>query len=168
MVAAKSNIEQVHSHKPAVVFDRGHVTSCMCTCSPSAAWCSHIVALCLHRIYQSQSVTLRPPVSESLSRLQRNQLQKFSQYLISELPQQVSLLQNQTKITLFILKISSQELNMPVPNSISIVIFQLLPYAQKLLDQLLLSNDSEINTLVGAPGKIIAVLCSWFVPCKNL
>ncbi len=33
-------------------------------------------------------------------------------------------------------------------------LFQLLPYAQKLLDQLLLSNDSEINTLVGAPGKI--------------
>jgi hypothetical protein len=107
-------------------------------------------------------------VSESLSRLQRNQLQKFSQYLISELPQQVFLLQNQTKITLFILKISSQKLNMPVPNPISIVIFQLLPYAQKLLDQLLLSNDSEINTLVGAPGKIVVVLCSWFVPYRNL
>lgn len=33
---------------------------------------------------------LRAPVSESLSRLQRDQLQKFAQYLISELPQQVS------------------------------------------------------------------------------
>ncbi len=98
MVTAKTNIEQAHCHKPAVVFDRGHVTSCMCTCSPSAAWCSHIVALCLHRIYQSQSVTLRPPVSESLSRLQRNQLQKFSQYLISELPQQVYMNAAKTKL----------------------------------------------------------------------
>lgn len=89
MVSATSDMEQVQSHKPAVVFDRGHVTSCTCTCNPSAAWCCHIVALCLHRIYQSHSVVLRPPVSESLSRLQRNQLQKFSQYLISELPQQV-------------------------------------------------------------------------------
>lgn len=33
---------------------------------------------------------LRAPVSESLSRLQRDQLQKFAQYLISELPQQVT------------------------------------------------------------------------------
>lgn len=32
---------------------------------------------------------LRAPVSESLTRLQRDQLQKFAQYLISELPQQI-------------------------------------------------------------------------------
>ena len=38
---------------------------------------------------QHAQVTLRAPVSESLSRLQRDQLQKFAQYLISELPQQV-------------------------------------------------------------------------------
>lgn len=38
---------------------------------------------------QASAVCLRAPVSESLSRLQRDQLQKFAQYLISELPQQV-------------------------------------------------------------------------------
>ena len=38
---------------------------------------------------QPQAVCLRAPVSESLSRLGRDQLQKFAQYLISELPQQV-------------------------------------------------------------------------------
>ena len=38
---------------------------------------------------QAPNVCLRAPVSESLSRLQRDQLQKFAQYLISELPQQV-------------------------------------------------------------------------------
>jgi len=36
-------------------------------------------------------VRLRAPVSESLSRLERDQLQKFAQYLISAMPQQVSL-----------------------------------------------------------------------------
>lgn len=39
--------------------------------------------------FQGSSVTLRAPVSESLSQLKRDQLQKFAQYLISELPQQV-------------------------------------------------------------------------------
>lgn len=43
---------------------------------------------CAHM--QASAVCLRAPVSESLSRLQRDQLQKFAQYLISELPQQVT------------------------------------------------------------------------------
>ena len=54
---------------------------------------------------------LRAPVSESLSRLHRDQLQKFAQYLISELPQQI------------------------------------LPTAQRLLDELLSSQRSAINTV---------------------
>lgn len=56
-------------------------------------------------------MTLRAPVSESLSRLQRDQLQKFAQYLISELPQQI------------------------------------LPTAQRLLDELLSAQPSAINTV---------------------
>lgn len=76
-----------------------------------------MVAVCLHRIHcvsstsssfvqihlsiknffkkqnsfdlQPHEVCLRAPVSESLTRLQRDQLQKFAQYLISELPQQI-------------------------------------------------------------------------------
>lgn len=55
---------------------------------------------------------LRAPVSESLSRLHRDQLQKFAQYLISELPQQI------------------------------------LPTAQRLLDELLSSQRSAINTVI--------------------
>jgi len=54
-------------------------------------------------------------VSEYLSRLRRDQLQKFAQYLISELPQ------------------------------------QLLPTAQRLLDELLSSQESAINSVSGAP-----------------
>ncbi|XP_031553811.1 zinc finger SWIM domain-containing protein 8-like isoform X2 [Actinia tenebrosa] len=99
----------------AVTFDRGHITSCYCTCSPSATWCAHIIALCLFRIYYPDQVCLRAPVSEYLSRLCRDQLQKFAQYLISELPQQI------------------------------------LPIAQRLLDELLSSQESTINTMCGAP-----------------
>lgn len=54
---------------------------------------------------------LRAPVSESLSRLERDQLQKFAQYLISELPQQI------------------------------------LPAAQRLLDSLLSSQPTAINSV---------------------
>lgn len=60
---------------------------------------------------QPSQVKLRAPVSESLSRLQRDQLQKFAQYLISELPQQI------------------------------------LPTAQRLIDEILSSQTSDINTV---------------------
>lgn len=45
--------------------------------------------LLIRFIAQPHEVCLRAPVSESLTRLQRDQLQKFAQYLISELPQQI-------------------------------------------------------------------------------
>lgn len=103
------------AYNVAVMFDRCRITSCSCTCGAGAKWCAHVVALCLFRIHnvrkrwsvecvcavseaplmkvcvcvQASAVCLRAPVSESLSRLQRDQLQKFAQYLISELPQQV-------------------------------------------------------------------------------
>ncbi|XP_006813582.2 zinc finger SWIM domain-containing protein 8-like, partial [Saccoglossus kowalevskii] len=99
----------------AVMFDRRQITACSCTCSSLAKWCAHVVALCLFRIHQASGVCLRAPVSESLSRLHRDQLQKFAQYLISELPQQI------------------------------------LPTAQRLLDELLSSQESAINTVCGAP-----------------
>ncbi|XP_036359239.1 zinc finger SWIM domain-containing protein 8 isoform X2 [Octopus sinensis] len=111
---SQSSTQGKGSYNVAVVFDRRRITSCMCTCG-STAWCSHVVALCLYRIHQSHSVCLRAPVSESLSRLRRDQLQKFAQYLISELPQQI------------------------------------LPTAQKLLDELLSSQETAMNTVYGAP-----------------
>ncbi|XP_061767029.1 zinc finger SWIM domain-containing protein 8 isoform X2 [Nerophis ophidion] len=103
------------AYNVAVMFDRCRITSCSCTCGAGAKWCAHVVALCLFRIHNAAAVCLRAPVSESLSRLQRDQLQKFAQYLISELPQQI------------------------------------LPTAQRLLDELLSSQSTAINTLCGAP-----------------
>ncbi|KAH8274690.1 hypothetical protein KR018_010054, partial [Drosophila ironensis] len=120
----------------AVTFDRRRISSCNCTCSSSAYWCSHVVAVCLHRIHCPQEVRLRAPVSESLTRLQRDQLQKFAQYLISELPQQI------------------------------------LPTAQRLLDELLSAQPTAINTVCGAPdptaGASINDQTSWYLDEKTL
>ena len=78
-------------HKVAVTFDRCQIISSSCTCHPTnATWCAHISALCLFRIRYPGSVCYRPPISESLSRLNRDQLQKFAQYLINDLPPQVN------------------------------------------------------------------------------
>eukprot|EP00095_Tigriopus_kingsejongensis_P011250 maker-scaffold550_size154339-snap-gene-0.21 protein:Tk11250 transcript:maker-scaffold550_size154339-snap-gene-0.21-mRNA-1 annotation:"zinc finger swim domain-containing protein 8" len=77
------------SQNTSVTFDRKKIVSCQCSCNSAAQWCSHVVALALHRIHQFPNVRLRAPVSESLSRLERNQLQKFAQYLIAKLPEQI-------------------------------------------------------------------------------
>lgn len=39
--------------------------------------------------FQPEQVVLRAPVSESLGQLSKNQLRKFAQYLIHELPRQI-------------------------------------------------------------------------------
>ncbi|XP_032453263.1 zinc finger SWIM domain-containing protein 8 isoform X6 [Nasonia vitripennis] len=133
MVSASGFREQ---YNVAVTFDRRRITSCNCTCSSAAYWCSHVVAVCLHRIHMPTQVCLRAPVSESLSRLQREQLQKFAQYLISELPQQI------------------------------------LPTAQRLLDELLSATPSAINTYCGAPDPTAGASAndqtSWYLDEKTL
>ena len=73
----------------SVTFDRKRITHTNCACQSEVQWCRHVVALCLYRIEHPLEAEVRAPVSESLSRLQRDQLQKFAQYLISELPTQV-------------------------------------------------------------------------------
>lgn len=125
-----------NQYNVAVTFDRRRISSCNCTCSSSAYWCSHVVAVCLFRIHCPNRVSLRAPVSESLTRLQRDQLQKFAQYLISELPQQI------------------------------------LPTAQRLLDELLSSQPTTINTVCGAPdptaGASINDQTNWYLDEKTL
>lgn len=120
----------------AVTFDRRRITSCNCTCQSAAYWCAHIVSVCLHRIHLPHLCTLRAPVSESLSRLRREQLQKFAQYLISELPQQI------------------------------------LPTAQRLLDDLLSPQPSAINSVCGAPdptaGASANEQTAWYLDEKTI
>lgn len=77
------------SYEVSLTFDRRRIVKCTCTCPSSSVMCCHIVAVCLNRICHSKQTALRPPVSESLLKLDRDQLQKFAQYLISRLPQQI-------------------------------------------------------------------------------
>lgn len=40
-----------NQYNVAVTFDRRRISSCNCTCTSSAYWCSHVVAVCLFRIH---------------------------------------------------------------------------------------------------------------------
>ena len=134
LVVVSSGTGSKGKFKVAVTFDRRRIIACNCTCGSS--WCSHVVAVCLRRIHQPEEVRLRAPVSESLSRLQRDQLQKFAQYLISELPQQI------------------------------------LPTAQRLIDEILSPQPSDINTVCGAPdptaGASAGEKSAWWLDEANL
>lgn len=51
-LSATLNIPQPRNqYNVAVTFDRRRISSCICTCSSSAYWCSHVVAVCLFRIH---------------------------------------------------------------------------------------------------------------------
>ena len=55
-----------------------------CSCdTKDIFWCQHVVALTVYRIRNADKVQLRVPISETLLQMDRGQLQKFVQYLIS-------------------------------------------------------------------------------------
>ncbi|XP_047482304.1 zinc finger SWIM domain-containing protein 4-like isoform X2 [Penaeus chinensis] len=69
----------------SISFDRCKITSVTCSCDTrDIFWCPHVVALSLHRIRHADTVQLRIPISETLLQMDRQQLQKMVQYLISE------------------------------------------------------------------------------------
>ncbi|XP_024082029.1 zinc finger SWIM domain-containing protein 5-like [Cimex lectularius] len=79
------NPEPDKKFKVSVSFDRCKITSVTCSCElKDIFWCEHVVALTLYRIRNADSVRLRVPISETLLQMDRQQLQKFVQYLISE------------------------------------------------------------------------------------
>ncbi|KAJ1524459.1 hypothetical protein ONE63_010956 [Megalurothrips usitatus] len=83
--AASYNPEPDTKYKVSVSFDRCKITSVTCSCETrDIFWCQHVVALSLYRIRNADSVRLRVPISETLLQMDRQQLQKFCQYLIAE------------------------------------------------------------------------------------
>lgn len=111
-----SSTSHVKSYRVSVTFDRCKITSVSCSCDfQDIFWCEHVVALILYRIRNSKTIDLRIPISETLSTLNRQQLQKLVQYLIAE---------HHTEV---------------------------LPTAQRLLDEITLSSTSAINQYCGAP-----------------
>ena len=65
-------------------FDRGKITSAHCSCDLTSNWCEHAIATCLARINDSEKMMVHLPVSDSLNLLNREQLLKFTQYLLCE------------------------------------------------------------------------------------
>lgn len=49
--ATVSTSQPKNQFNVAVTFDRRRISSCNCTCTSSAYWCSHVVAVCLFRIH---------------------------------------------------------------------------------------------------------------------
>uniref|UniRef100_A0A674I1Y0 Zinc finger SWIM-type containing 5 n=1 Tax=Terrapene triunguis TaxID=2587831 RepID=A0A674I1Y0_9SAUR len=73
------------TYKVAISFDRCKITSVTCGCgNKDIFYCAHVVALSLYRIRKPEQVKLRLPISETLFQMNRDQLQKFVQYLITE------------------------------------------------------------------------------------
>ena len=80
---------------------RCKVTSVTCSCgSRDIFWCPHAVALVVYRIRNSDKVPVRVPISETLLQMNREQLQKFVQSLISSHHTEVSFTYNREKETL--------------------------------------------------------------------
>ncbi|XP_068609402.1 zinc finger SWIM domain-containing protein 6-like [Brachionichthys hirsutus] len=68
----------------SVSFDRCKITAVTCSCgNKDIFYCAHVVALSLHRVRKPEQVKLRLPISETLFQMNRDQLQKFVQYLIT-------------------------------------------------------------------------------------
>lgn len=58
-VCLPATYSQRGQYNVAVAFDRRRIISCNCTCNSSAYWCSHIVAVCLHRIHLVSGIQLK-------------------------------------------------------------------------------------------------------------
>ena len=79
-----STSEPAMTYKVAISFDRCKITSVTCGCgNKDIFYCAHVVALSLYRIRRPDQVKLRLPISETLFQMNRDQLQKFIQYLIT-------------------------------------------------------------------------------------
>jgi len=80
-----SPAEADKKYRVSLSFDRCKITSVTCSCEArDIFWCQHVVALALFRIRNADTVRLRVPISETLLQMDRQQLQKFVQYLIAE------------------------------------------------------------------------------------
>ena len=68
-----------------VKFDRGKITDTNCPCEHSSSWCSHVIAVCLSRIFLRDKCVIKPPFSDLLNNLTTYaELRTFTQYLIAE------------------------------------------------------------------------------------
>ena len=76
----------VGHYNVSFTFENQQITSTSCESCTNKLWCSHIIAAVLHRIRNADTVPVHAPVTETLSTLDRDQLQKLLQYAIDEDP----------------------------------------------------------------------------------
>ncbi|KAK3585014.1 hypothetical protein CHS0354_024928 [Potamilus streckersoni] len=72
--------------KVSITFEKQRITSSSCTVCQNQVWCPHIIATVIYRIIYPKKVPVHAPVTETLSTLSRDQLQKLVQYAINEDP----------------------------------------------------------------------------------
>ncbi|XP_060070349.1 uncharacterized protein LOC132550321 [Ylistrum balloti] len=84
-ITTKSKMEDA---KVTVSFEKQKVTASTCSLCPKVIWCRHIVAVVIYRIRNSDKFlfNVHAPVTEVLSTLSRDQMQKLLHYAISEDP----------------------------------------------------------------------------------
>ncbi|XP_069127965.1 uncharacterized protein [Argopecten irradians] len=75
------------SAKVTLKFERQTIVSTKCSRCPKKLWCCHILSVALYRIKEADKVPVYPPMTEILSDLSRDQLQKLLQCAITNDPE---------------------------------------------------------------------------------
>ena len=70
----------------SLTFEQQRILSSTCSDCKTDIWCAHVVAAVLYRMHNSDKVRVHAPMTETLSTLDRTQLQKVLQYAIQEDP----------------------------------------------------------------------------------
>lgn len=86
MVAAFVETRDNTEAKVSLTFEKQHLTSTSCSACSESVFCQHTIAVILERIKNADKVPIHAPVTETLSTLTRDQLQKLLQYAINEDP----------------------------------------------------------------------------------
>ena len=70
------------------------MSDAVCTCSYDwGGYCKHIVATLLTFVHKEDSVDQRPPITETLERLSRDQLQAIIMEVAREIPEVIELIE---------------------------------------------------------------------------
>ncbi|OWF54407.1 uncharacterized protein LOC110445156 [Mizuhopecten yessoensis] len=84
-VVGKPNSNNIS--KVTLKFEKQTIVSTKCSRCPKKLWCCHILSVALHRIRHAETVPVHPPMTEILSDLSRDQLQKLLQCAIADEPE---------------------------------------------------------------------------------
>ena len=84
------NKQKIVTFKCSMTFDRNCITSKECSCdNKSLLWCSHVVAVAVYRIRNPFLVPIKPPLSDTVIDLKKDQLEKLILLLTSKNKNQI-------------------------------------------------------------------------------